>query len=113
MTFRELRTPKVFVPNKSFHDFAGATKFGELVFLTTGRLSRFNANDIARVCEEKMQNAAPGDYLLVSGPTSVNCVASALLAYRFGRVNFLVYDSNTDSYFSRSIVLKQKETADG
>lgn len=112
MSFKELRTPKVFVPNKSFHDFEGATRFGELIFLTSGRLSRFNTNDIARVCEEKMKDARPGDYLLVSGPTSVNCVASALLAHRFGRVNFLVYDSDTNSYFSRSIVMKQKVTQD-
>src|SRR5215510_11591198 len=83
VSYKELRAPRVYVPNKSFHDFEAATRFGEFVYLTQGRLPpKFNMNDVARRCQEVLQDAREFDYLLISGPHSVCSVATAILAYR-------------------------------
>lgn len=106
MSYKELRTPRVYVPNKSFHDFEAATRFGEFVYLTQGRLPpKFNMNDVARRCQEVLQDAKEFDYLLISGPHSVCSVATAILAYRFGRINYLVWDPAIGDYVSRPILL--------
>ena len=113
---KQLHVPKVFIPNKSFHDFEGARRYGELVYLTEGKIQHgYHPNQMARECAEKMADAAAGDYLLLSEPTSINCIATAIMVWRFGKVNFLVYDSNVDQYFTRTLSLKtfyDKETAD-
>jgi hypothetical protein len=99
--------PRVYIPNRSYHDFKGATKYGELVFLTEGRLpNRYQLNDLALMCSQKMQGAGQDDMLLVSGPTTLNCIAAALLAHKFGRINFLIYDQKTDKYTQRTVVLE-------
>ena len=101
------RKPLVYVPNKSFHDFKGATKFGDLVFLTEGRLpNRYQLNEMAMVCGEELADASRDDYLLVSGPTTLNCIAAAILAHKHGKVNFLIYDQKQDKYTHRAIVLE-------
>lgn len=109
MPFHEIRHPKVYVPNKSFHDFSDANRFGELVFLTEGVQDRFKINDLYRRIEGKLHNAGPGDYLLISGPSTVNAIAASILAYKFGRINYLVYDGAMARYVSRPIVLSQAE----
>jgi hypothetical protein len=102
----------VYIPNRSFHDFKGATKFGELVFLTEGKLpNRYQLNELALMCSEKMEGGAAEDLLLVSGPTTLNCIASVLLAHKFGRVNFLLYDQKLDKYTQRALVLDHNYTA--
>jgi hypothetical protein len=53
-----------------------------------------------------MEGAGSEDLLLVAGPTTLNCIASALLAHRFGKVNFLIYDQKTDKYTQRTVVLE-------
>lgn len=112
MSFKSLKLPKVYIPNKSFHDFSGATKYGELVFITEGRLpNRHQANDIARLCSQAMMDAEAYDFLLLSGPTTVNAIASAILGHKFGRLNYLLFDANTGTYKSRTLVLNQMEAA--
>ena len=105
MPFHEIRHPKVFVPNKSFHDFSDANRFGELVYLTEGTQDRFKINDLYRRIAGKLEKAGPGDYLLISGPSTVNAITASILAYKFGRINFLVYDGAMARYISRPIVL--------
>ena len=107
MNSRQQRPPRVYIPNKSYHDFKGATKFGEVVFLTEGRIpNRYQLNDLAMMCGEKMEGAKQEDMLLLAGPTTLNCIATAILAHRFGRINFLLYDQTADKYTSRTVVLE-------
>lgn len=101
------RRPRVYIPNKSFHDFDGASAFGDIVFLTEGRLpNRYQLNELAMMCAEKMEGSSRGDLLLIQGPTTVNCIAAAILAHRAGRVNFLFYDQAADKYTQRTVVLE-------
>jgi len=112
MPFHEMRSPKVFIPNKSYHDFSSARRFGELIFLTEGFQDRHKINDQYRRIVEKMKDAGPGDYLLISGPITLNAIAASIMAYRFGRITYLVYDAETGRYVSKPIVLAHKEDQD-
>jgi hypothetical protein len=101
------RDPRVYVPNKSYHDFESAEEFGDLVFITEGRIpNRYQLNELAMVCGDALEDAHRDDYLLVAGPTTLNCIVSAILAHKFGRVNFLIYDQRADKYTERTIVLE-------
>jgi hypothetical protein len=57
--------PKVYIVNKSAHDFSSAEKFGHLVFCTEGRMSRFGTNDMVRKFQDAMRNSNPDDYILL------------------------------------------------
>ena len=97
---------RVYVPNKSHHDFSGAVSYGELVFLTEGRIpNRYQLNDLASGCSKRMEDAIGDDLLLIAGPTTLNCIAAAILGHKFGRVNFLIYDQVADKYTQRTVML--------
>lgn len=95
--------PKVYVPNRSFHDFKDAARFGELVFLTEGMVNRMNVNKITRQCMVAMKGATAGDFIVVSSLSIITAIASSLMAFAFGRINFLIWED--DHYIERNIVL--------
>ncbi len=106
MPFKATRSPLVFIPHRANHDYTDAKSFGELVFLTEGEQNRFKLNQLYTELGKKMLNARPDDYLMITGPTTVNIVASTLLVNRFGRVNFLIFDGFLGRYVSRPIDLR-------
>jgi len=81
----------VFIPNKSPHDFSDALRFGRFVFLTEGSIGRYRTNTIFRDITDKMEEAMEDDHLLVASLSIISAIASAILAYRFGRVNYLLF----------------------
>ena len=85
------RDPVVFIPNKGSHDFSDAEKHGKLVFLTYGTIKRYSTNTIYRTLIDGMKNAISDDLLLVSSLAILNAIASAILARKFGRVNYLLF----------------------
>lgn len=94
---------KVFVPNKSHHDFSGAARFGDLVFLTEGVVKRLNVNHLYREISDKLKDATADDYILVSSLSILNAIIASIMAYRFGRINFLIF--NHGDYYPREVVL--------
>lgn len=104
----------MFVPNKSYHDFEGVTEFGEVRFMTEGRIpNRYMMNDLAMLVNEALSGAKKDDILLVAGPTTINCLASAVMAIKHGRVNFLFYDKNADKYTQRTVVFQHDYAKSG
>lgn len=99
--------PKVYIPNRSFHDFSGAREFGEPVFLTDGVVQRLNVNQLYRECTEKMKDSTPEDYLLISSLGILNAIAASIMVHKFGRVRFLMFSKSR--YVVREIVMQQKE----
>lgn len=93
----------VFVPNKGTHDFSPAEHYGRLVYITDGQLSRFDTNMILQACEDVLEQAREDDFLLVTSLNIINCIASAVLAARFGRVNYLLF--NRGKYLVRTVKL--------
>lgn len=93
--------PIVWVPNKAGHNFTDAERFGRLVYLTEGSINRYSANSMYRILSEQMEDASSTDYLLVSSLSILNSIASGILAYKFGLVNYLLFKNGI--YLERSV----------
>lgn len=86
--------PRVFVPNKSGHDFSSASEFGEIVFLTTGRVNRHAANTIYQEVAEMMENVNDTDHIIVSSLNIITMMAAAIMARKTGFLNLLVFSGD-------------------
>lgn len=97
----------VLVINKSCHDFTAAEKFGEVIFLSEGSMSRFNTSKMFRTFKPFIDASSPEDYLLLTGMTVMNTVAAAMFAAKHGRVNLLIWREHQGggSYLEKVIVL--------
>lgn len=107
MAYHKLRAPKVFVPNDSYHDYSGAKRFGDLVFITEGRVNRKNVNDITRKVAEALEEAEAHDFVVISSLSVINSITCAVMAMRFKRLNLLLFDDHAGSYFSRTVILEK------
>lgn len=94
---------RIYIPNKSGHDFTAAEKFGDLIFMTEGFISRFAVNEVYRAFSDIMADSHEDDWLLPSGYAFMNQVAGAIFAKMHGRLNLLLFDPSTGEYISRSI----------
>lgn len=95
------RTPLVFITNLGGHDYEPAKAYGELRFLTKGKIKRYQTNTIYRECIEGMEDASVEDHLLISSLSILNSIAAAILSRKFGVVNFLLYSEG--EYVPRSV----------
>ena len=94
---------KVFVVNRSGHDFSKADKFGDITFLSEGKIDPNQVTKMYREFVEAMKDSSPEDYLVITGLSIMSSVASACLAYKHGRINFLIFrDGN---YEERTLLL--------
>jgi len=84
---------RVFIPNKSHHDFTSAKQFGEFVFLTDGWVSPLQVNSIFRLCYDKMKDCNEDDFLLISSLPIINAAAASIMASKTaGFLNLLIFD---------------------
>lgn len=95
---------KVYVISKSSHDYSEAEKYGELVFLSEGRMNRFCTNNIVRQFEEAMRDCKSGDFILQTGLTVMNMIAAAIFVAKHGRLNLLIYDHG--KYVERTLLFE-------
>lgn len=98
--------PKVFVVNKSAHDFSEAERYGELVFLTEGRQYHHNANNMSAVLAQKLIHSSPEDYLVLTSLNVLCALAAAIFAQLHnGRLNILLFKNGR--YAARELRLDQ------
>ena len=97
---------KVYVPNKTSHDYSEAWDFGNLVFCTQGDLHRLDVRTMQVEIERAFDDteATEEDFILVSSLTQLCGVACAIFARRFGCLNLLIIDGGR--YHARTINLK-------
>ena len=98
--------PKVFIPNKSAHDFSQAEKWGELVFLSDGYLNKYAVNEVYRIFAPILEESSPNDYILLTSLTVVCCIAVAIMSAIHGIVNLLIYKDG--KYVVRTINLRKE-----
>lgn len=99
---------KVFVINKSTHDYSKAEEFGDLVFITENAMNRFSTSKMYRTFKPFIEASQIGDCILVSGLTVMNIVFCIMFARLHGRVNLLIYKPDRRDpgrYVLREIVL--------
>lgn len=82
---------KVYVVNKSSHDFSPAADYGELVFLSEGPMNRYEANNMARQFLPYLLCSSKEDYLLPCGLSIMNMIAASIFVHLHGRLNILLY----------------------
>lgn len=98
-----MATRKVFVVNKSSHDFGPADKYGEVKFLSEGSMNRYATNSMVRLFEESMKDSEPTDYIVPCSLNVMNSIACAIFAHKHGRLNLLLYKDGI--YIERNHVL--------
>jgi hypothetical protein len=94
---------KVFIVNKSNHDFSAAISYGELVFLSEGQMSRYATNNMFREFSELMADSSPSDHIVPCSLNVMNCVACAIFARKHGTLNLLLFKEG--KYIERNHVL--------
>jgi hypothetical protein len=99
--------PKVYITNRSGHDFSSATTFGELVFLSEGKTDPYQMSKIYREFVDVLKDSHEDDYLMITGLPVMNSIAAAIMAYKHGRVNWLQYHAQSNTYKPRTIVISE------
>jgi hypothetical protein len=83
---------KVYIVNKSSHDFSAAERYGKLIYCTSGRvINRFSTNDMIRKFKDAMRNSSRDDYVLLCSLNVMNAIACSVFAHRHGALNLLLY----------------------
>ena len=82
---------KVFISRNMDHSYERAKEFGELVYITEGKVDIFAVGELYDLIKESMKDASEDDLILISGLSLSNSIASSIMAYKFGVVNFLLY----------------------
>lgn len=94
---------RVFIVNKSSHDFKEAEKYGEVIFLSEGSMNRYATNSMMRQFKEAMKNSEAGDYIVPCSLNVMNSIACAIFARKHGTLNLLLFKDNV--YIERNHVI--------
>ena len=94
---------KVYVVNSTNHDYSKAEQYGELVYVTKGKLPIFKTTTVKAILEKGLVKFTKDDYLLISGPAIVNVMAATVLYNKFDTVKFLVFDAKQQDYVVRHL----------
>lgn len=89
---------KVFVVNRSGHDFSPAEKYGEIVYMTVGNQNPWAVNQHLRIFADYFKDSTRDDYIVLSGLHSMNAVAFSLFGWMHGQINVLIYDARQEDY---------------
>ena len=95
---------KVYVVNRSAHDFSAAEQFGKIVFLSEGPMNRYACNNMYRAFSEVMKDSCEGDYIVPCSLNVMNSIACAMFAKKHGRLNLLLFKSG--DYIERNLVIE-------
>jgi len=94
---------KVFIVNKSAHDFSAADKFGKVVFLSEGSMNRYATNSMVRQFAQSMRESHEDDYIVPCSLNVMNSIACAIFAHKHGKLNLLLFKDG--KYIERNHVL--------
>lgn len=83
--------PTVYIINRSNHNFDAAKNYGELVYLSEGKMNKYATNSMLRVFSDQLENSTKDDYLLLCSLNIMNSLACAIFAFKHGCLNLLLY----------------------
>lgn len=95
--------PKVLIPNKSAHDFSRAREYGELIFLTDGRINKYSVANMVREFEPIIEESSPDDYILPTSLGILSSILQAMFAVKHRRLNLLLFKNG--EYVERRVLL--------
>uniref|UniRef100_A0A6M3LTH4 Uncharacterized protein n=1 Tax=viral metagenome TaxID=1070528 RepID=A0A6M3LTH4_9ZZZZ len=94
---------KVYIVNKSSHDFTPAESYGDVIFLSEGSVNRYATNTMVRQFEDMMEGSSEDDYIVPCSLNVMNSIACAIFAHKHGKLNLLLFKDG--SYIERNHVL--------
>ena len=94
---------KVYIVNKSSHDFSEALPYGEIIFLSEGSMNRYATNSMVRQFEVAMGQSTGDDYIVPCSLNVMNCIACAIFAHKHHRLNLLLFKDG--KYIERNHIL--------
>ena len=106
----DTQRPTVWVPNKGALDYSSAEAFGNIVYLTEGYIDRFQTGVLYRTLAERLDHASQHDYWMITSFTVINAIGVAILARKFGVINFLLWKEH--GYVERQIMIDNLLTID-
>lgn len=95
--------PKVYILTDGGHDYSAAKEYGELVICTRGSIKRDDIAQMHRDLEPILSQGSADDYIVISGLTSLCCVATAIMVEYFGEVHYLIFKD--DKYIKKDLIL--------
>ena len=84
-------TKRVYIVNKSSHDFKPAEKYGEVIFLSEGSMNRYATNSMVRQFGDTMKDSEKNDYIVPCSLNVMNSIACAIFAHKHGSLNLLLF----------------------
>lgn len=108
---------KVWVVKQAGHDLSGAAKYGKLITVFDPDFSPFMVERAGERVAQVFRNDPPSedDYILFSGPTSLNVVVVMALLQRVPSVRCLIFHARDRKYVVRDLFASNRllqETAD-
>ena len=94
---------KVFIVNKSSHDFSPADKYGDVIFLSEGSMNRYATNSMVRQFEEAMKGSTEDDFIVPCSLNVMNSIACAIFASKHHKLNLLLFKDG--GYIERNHIL--------
>jgi hypothetical protein len=99
---------KVFIINDLNHNFDKAARFGELHFVTKGKVPIFKTDTAKAMLDEGLSGFnIVEDYLLVSGPAILCMMSTLIVATKMSpsvqAIKTLVFDAKEQDYVVRHI----------
>ena len=99
---------KVYIVNKSYHNFSAAEDYGDIIFLSEGSMNRYSTNNMMRTFAEKMKDSSKEDHIVPCSLNVMNSIACAIFAHKHGTLNLLLFKGGI--YIERNhILLKEVE----
>ena len=90
---------KVFVVSRGLHDFSGAEKFGELIFLCDELQVRLSGPAVYRKFTDILSaKSSPQDLILPTGLAYLNIIAGDIFRQLHDTLNLLIYKRNIKGY---------------
>lgn len=82
---------KVWIINRSAHDFSDAQRFGELHFLSDGPIIKTNVADMDRQFTARLEASEPEDYILPTSLSVMTAIACSIFVLKHHCLNLLLY----------------------
>lgn len=93
----------VFIVNKSSHDCSAAKRFGNIRYLSEGRMNRYATTNIFRQCQSVLQHSRREDYILITSLNSINVIACCIFVLQHKCLNLLLHSPKDNNYVERNL----------
>lgn len=95
---------RIFIPNKSGHDFSASFKYGTPIYITQGLVNRFSVGHMARKWFLALHKSNKEDFIMLTSLTILTVIGAAIFGWMHGRVNLLIFRNN--KYISRTVIFE-------